>query len=712
MLSKFKYIQFLKINTLKTKHFYCCVLCFLYLISTTFTFAQIDSLEQLLLTLPANEEKVEILNELSYLSHREDIQKTFSYASEALELARKLDYTNGKAHALLYLSIAHSISGDSELSKEFNNTTIHLADSLEAYILLMKAYNVKAFLLMKEGKPEEAIAIYQLALDIAKREDDKKGYSSIKLNMAEIHAKNGDYKIARNHYKKAIEMAKENGNTHVVTWGYGLMADTYVQEKNYVKATTYLEKAIKDAEQSKDIRTVSYAKSRLAKVYLETGKIESAQQQSLAAIDLIKKVGDKDVLAEEYIHLICIYLKGNLPNKAISTSKKGLNLTDEINSIQQKIKIQELLARSYAAINDYQKAYEYNTLTQSIKDSLDLSAKKKLTAELEEKYQSKKKEAENAILRTEQHHQAHVIAQQKSINFFLIIVAFLSALLGYFAFKAYRNKQRNNLLLEEKVAARTLELQKTNTQLVQSNEELSRFAYAASHDLREPLRNITNFTQLLQKELQSTPKKEVLQFMDIIHKNTAQMNNLIIDTLAFTKLSNNAIKKTAVNINDTIKNIKSSIADTLKKRQAIIDIRQPLPTVYANEGLLFSVFKNLIENGITYNESGAPVICINYTARGQAYIFSINDNGIGIPKEYQETIFKMFKRLQNKEKYEGTGMGLANCKKIINKLGGKIWVESDGTNGATFFFTLPMVEKKKVAGFNEAETEGKIAISV
>ena len=704
MLAKYKHTPFLKLpNFIKLKQLYFFALCFIYLVSPTATSAQIDSLKQVLATLPDNTEKVDILNELSYQSHREDVQKTFSYANEALDLAKTLKYTTGKAYAIHYLSMANSLAGDSELAKTLNITAIHLADSLKAYKLLISSYNVKAFGLIKEGKPEAAVTVFQDALDIAKREDDKKGYCSIKLNMAEIHAKNGDLDKARKHYKTAIAVAEENGLPHIATWGYGLMADTYLQEKKYAEATAHLKKAMKGAEDFNDLRTASYAKSRLARIYLETGKIKSAQEQSLAAIELIKLVGDKEMLAEEYIHLLSIYLKGNQPRKAIVIGKKGIALTNEIKSIQQKLSIQESVANAYADINDFQNAYQFNMLTQGIKDSLDLSAKEKMVAELEEKYQSKKKEAENTLLRAEQLHQTDVIAQQKSINFFLGIVAFLLALLGYFIFNAYRDKERNNLILEEKVAARTLALQKTNTQLVQSNEELSRFAYVASHDLREPLRNITNFTQLLQKELQSTQKEEVLLFMDIINKNTAHMNNLIMDTLEFTQLSNNTVKKSAVNLNQTIKNIKSSIATRLKNRNATITISHPLPIVQANEGLLFSVFKNLIENGINYNESTTPIININHSIKEADYIFSINDNGIGIPKDYQETVFKMFKRLQNREKYEGSGMGLANCKKIIDKLGGKIWVESDGINGSTFFFTLPIADKKKMILSNKKE---------
>lgn len=145
-----------------------------------------------------------------------------------------------------------------------------------------------------------------------------------------------------------------------------------------------------------------------------------------------------------------------------------------------------------------------------------------------------------------------------------------------------------------------------------------------------------------------------------------------------------------VNLNQTLKNIKTAIATTLTKKQVTIELVKPLPIVQSNDSLLFSVFKNLIENGITYNESPTPTIKIDHTIKGKNHLFSIADNGIGIPPEYQQTIFEMFKRLQNRDKYQGTGMGLSNCKKIIDKLGGTIWVESDGQNGATFFFTLPV----------------------
>jgi len=190
--------------------------------------------------------------------------------------------------------------------------------------------------------------------------------------------------------------------------------------------------------------------------------------------------------------------------------------------------------------------------------------------------------------------------------------------------------------------------------------------------------------------LQDTQQDETLQYMDIIHKNAIHLNRLIVDTLEFTRLSNINDATAPVDLNKILNNIESSISNLLIKKKATIELVKPLPVVQANNSLLFSVFKNVIENGIIYNESLTPTIKIDHAVKGEDYLFSIADNGIGIPKAYQETIFEMFKRLQNREKYQGSGMGLSNCKKIIHKLGGKMWVESDGENGATFFFTLPV----------------------
>lgn len=680
-----------------TKSIFPYFLIGVYLFLSSSIFGQIDSLEKRLETLSDNQEKVDLLNQLSYQYHRKDVQKTFDYANEALVLAQSIDYTKGIAFAQHYLSIGNAISGDSELAKKLNKLVIQIADSLQINDLLISAFNMQAFNFTKDGKPVEAMKAFQKALDLAQKENDQIGYSSIALNLGEINAQNKDFEKARSYYKEALTVAEAIQEPARIAWANRLIGDTYVEEKKFAEAATFFKKAIQKAIIAKDPRSLSFAKARLGEVYMELGKIELAEKEMTAAIELIQQVGDKEGLIDGYIILMKILLKRNRPKKAINIGQQAVKITAQVKSIQQQLDIQELLAEAYAAEQDFRKAYQLKLSIETIRDSLDFTNKKKQATELEEKYQSKKKEAENALLRAEQQQQIAIIEQQKSFNFYLVTIASLLALLGYTAFQAYRNKQRNNLLLEEKVTERTEALQQTNEQLIQSNEELARFAYVASHDLREPLRNISNFTQLLKKATFPTNQTETTTYIDIIHKNTEHMNNLIIDTLEYTHLSKVNYTLTQINLNNTLEAVKAVLALKIKEQNATIQVLTPLPTIQSIKGLPFSLFKNLIENGIKYNENINPLIQIDCQPKKGSYLFSIKDNGIGIPPTYHQSIFEMFKRLQNRDKYQGSGMGLANCKKIVTKLGGKIWVESNGQNGSTFFFTIPQSGQRAYA---------------
>lgn len=680
-------IAYLPLST-KKRTFFCTLIGLFFLFSIPIS-GQIDSLEQQLVTLPENSQKVDVLNKLSYFYHNNDIQQTFAYANEALALTNRLNYTKGKAHAFHNLCIANSISGSSQLAMAFNDKAIHLADSIKAYQLLIDAYRAKGIIQDKASNPEVALQFFQKSFDLAQKENYPSGIISACFSLGNTYMDLDKFDRARDYYKMAIVTAKSIKHKNDLAWGNRSIARTYYDEENYLKAEPFFKKALKLAREVNDKRSLAFALSDFANNHLKTGKKELAEQYILESIQIIQSVGDNEGVVMGLRDLAKLYLETNRPNKAIEISNRALALNKQTNISRLQLKLLSFLSEAYAQKQDFETAYAINQLAQLKKDSLDYTSKLKLTAELEEKYQSEQKEAENALLRAEQEHQIHVIEQQKAINFFLATAAILLALLGYTAFNAYRNKRRNNLLLEEKVIERTRALQLTNAQLVQSNEELARFAYVASHDLREPLRNITNFSELLQKQLKATQQEEALQFMNIILKNTTHMDKLIVDTLEFTRLSDIKATKTPVDLNQTLQNIKTAISTTLIKKKVNIELIKPLPIVQANDSLLFSIFKNLIENGITYNESLAPTIKIDHIIKGKNYLFSIADNGIGIPKEYQQTVFEMFKRLQNREKYQGTGMGLSNCKKIIDKLGGKIWVESDGKNGATFFFTLP-----------------------
>jgi PAS domain S-box-containing protein len=249
--------------------------------------------------------------------------------------------------------------------------------------------------------------------------------------------------------------------------------------------------------------------------------------------------------------------------------------------------------------------------------------------------------------------------------------------------------QSKNEELEEKVSLRTQDLENTNKELTIKNEELARFAYIASHDLKEPLRNISSFIGLInRKAKKEILSAEILEYLNFVKVNAHQMHTIVNDVLEYSKFDEHEFIFETVNLNEIFREIELIISNYLIENNAQIIVSQ-LPTIESNRGFLFLLIKNLIENGIKYNQSKMPIIEVSCMETSKEFILEIKDNGIGIEPQYHEQIFKMFKRLHNQEKYKGSGLGLAVCKKIIEKMGGTLTIESELGQGSTFIIAHP-----------------------
>jgi len=263
--------------------------------------------------------------------------------------------------------------------------------------------------------------------------------------------------------------------------------------------------------------------------------------------------------------------------------------------------------------------------------------------------------------------------------------AVLKAKVEVFA-ELYRKKQEV-ILQREKLEVLNKQLQQRSDELERNIQELEKFAYVASHDLQEPLRTITSYIQLLQKKFKDDLDPEALEFMDFIVGGSRRMKRLINDLLEYSRISKVESGLEVVNFNLVVNEVLQNLQNSIKDSNAIIKVDE-LPVMRSRRIQMVQLFQNLIGNSIKFKSGKNPVIKISAKKMGEFFLFSVEDNGIGIKKEYSTKIFEIFQRLHSMQHYPGTGIGLAICMKIVQKLGGEIWLESEEEKGSTFYFTL------------------------
>jgi len=239
-------------------------------------------------------------------------------------------------------------------------------------------------------------------------------------------------------------------------------------------------------------------------------------------------------------------------------------------------------------------------------------------------------------------------------------------------------------------------LRQANEELRRANDDLNQFAYSASHDLQEPLRNVSIYSQLLQKKLGQTADEEVVAFLGFMVDGASRMEALLRDLRAYNQVTSNTILPEWTDANVPLRKTLETLKIATDEAQASIEAAH-LPSLPVNETHLYQLFQNLIGNALKYRDPQLPTeIHITVERQGRQWKFSVKDNGIGIAPEYHKRVFGIFKRLHSSNQYSGTGIGLAIAQRIVERYGGKIWVESEAGKGSNFMFTLPAGDQRGI----------------
>jgi PAS domain S-box-containing protein len=233
-------------------------------------------------------------------------------------------------------------------------------------------------------------------------------------------------------------------------------------------------------------------------------------------------------------------------------------------------------------------------------------------------------------------------------------------------------------------------LRRSNEELRRANEDLNQFAFSASHDLKEPLRMVAIYGQLLERKYRAKLDTQAQEYIEQVVSGAQRMEMLVNDLLEYTQVVNVPLGEVAaVDISAAVRSARSNLETAIEASGALVE-SQDLPSVPVREVHLIQLFQNLISNAVKYRQAAAPHLQITAERLEDSWKLCVRDNGIGIDPAYHTQIFRIFRRLHANPKYPGTGIGLAICQKIVERYGGRIWVESEGEgHGSAFWFTLP-----------------------
>lgn len=602
------------------------------------------------------------------------IDTTLAFCREAMGYYEQYPGRKEQGIVLNSIGILHDIKGEKDLAvqsfEEAEDIFLELGD-LE---WLGQVYNNWGVVHVTENSLETATRLYIKALAVNENSGNERGLMATHSNLGRLYYKQRLYEQSKEHAEEGVRLAKKLQSATWLPLSLNLKGDIYHKSAQNTEALLAYEEALAIARDNGDDYNLIFTLNRLARLYLDN-------DQPRQALDYIQQSLNRAMVAGKRKDLEEIYLILGECRARIGEFQEAKPYIDTAYSLAQVDRDYKYLLQAYRQYGDlyydlgnYKLSLSFQKRFQALQDSINSLENEELLSRLEREFNRKEQELEIFELKEKATQQYLFLVILSGLIGMILMIA-----VGFYTY--YRRIRRFNEQLETKVQERTEALK-------QSNIQLERFAYIASHDLKTPLRTISSFLSLIKRRIQPYKDSELEDLLSFASNGAKQMNNLIEDVLEFSKVSTAEMKKEVVDLNQTIRSVLYNIDDFLKEKKGYVETHA-LPAVMGNGGYLHQLFQNLIVNGLKYNENEHPKVTISCQDQGEDYRFCIEDNGIGIDLSYQDTVFEMFKRLHTAAEYEGTGIGLALCKKIAEQHGGKIWLEHSSPAGTMFCLTLP-----------------------
>lgn len=577
-------------------------------------------------TIASVQSKVKSLLDEAYASRVNDLKKSISLAEEALAVSRENHDTSCVAQSLSQLSLFHMIVGDFDLAINMASESIDYFTELGDEKGIADAKYTIAGALYKTDDFHKGLTYLIDCLATYKKLEDFHNMARVQKSMGTIYEYFGDIKSAMQIYEAAVESGRNANDLNLQSNAYNPLSGLYLNEGNSKKAMSIIEESIRMKEETNDTRGLAFALYGRGKVYTQTKQYELAEKDFKDSIQIHEDMGEKLGWAMSHHKLGALYIKMDRPEEAKETLIKALEYSNKNRIILIK--------------------FRANLLLHDI-------AKKEGNFELALKYMTQYVHEKESVINDRT---AKVIEGYDVIN-------------KMQALELEANAQKEKAEIIEK-----------------KNIELDSFFYRISHDLKGPITSMMSLGYVAKFEIKD---EKAMKFFEELDNQAGRLNNILDELLKLTKMSFNADSKEDIDFEKIIYDCIASYKylENFEKVQFHVDVDE---IAYKAEwALVNSIVQNLIENGIKYArlENNEPCITISVKHQEDEVVIKAVDNGIGMSEETVSKIFSMFFRVNRK--IEGTGLGLHILKRAVEKLGGRVDVESQLDKGTTFTVALP-----------------------
>lgn len=570
-----------------------------------------------------------------------------------------------RARLNLWMGYIHIENDEITSSKKLIEESIEVFKTLGEQEHFANALAFKGMMLAKDSNFTEAFTVLMEGLELAVSLNLPIVESRVCAYVSMIHFWLKDLNKSEKWIERSYLISKKNNYARLsIANGINLASMKILNHKpkEAIRRLKETKEFIINSEQDKNSLLASTLNNiGYAYTHEKNRQPAKALEYYCKSLDISKKIGKKSSICYALVgisHVLLIKKEATIEPFSSCADREWIEneltkardlIGDGDDNIMLNQTVLEAHTNFYKYLGDFEKAFYYL---------------EKLTAHKEQYFEKEKIDSVKVL-------QIEYALQQKELEFQKLEL------------KQKKELEEINKSLEKKIAERTKDL-------TSKNQELEEYAYIVAHDLKEPIRSIVSFSQLLERKIKGKLNTDELELLNFIKLSGKNMGNLVQALLLYTTVNINHENLPENNLNQILNKILTSIHYSIEQNNATINIGKLPKNVKCDKVKISQLFQNIISNAIKFKKENQGIeIHINCEEQKEHYLFSISDNGIGIEKDYHERIFKLFNRLNKNQNYEGTGIGLSISKKIVEQHGGEIWLESEFGKGTTFYFTLP-----------------------